>query len=434
MRLRASLLSLTLIAAFPAAASSAASDASSAERQELCFGQVPTIVGKPGKEVVGTKGSDVVITNGAFGARTLGGDDLLCVTGETGIPDPQLSDGGFSTGDGSDRIDATGGKYPYPIQIDPGPGSDEVLGGPHKIFNGDITGIYVYAHDGSQGDADIIHTGDGPDSVDAGTDDVVHLGADADQLSLRATGDSSGSLVEGGPGRDSVVLQLWDLERPYSWEIDTRSGRLTREGELVALLSGFSDFDSVQARGPLRFTGSDRPETFDSGSMPPPELPAGSQLDWPVVVQMRGGNDVVRLRTSGADLRYNGGDGTDWFRFSASSDPLDRAFLDLATGALRYNGNGLERVRTRVANFENVRWWALNGRATIEGTDGPNTIITQGGWGRSEGVDVYGKGGDDSLRGGLGYDTLVGGAGRDVADGGGGIDRCRAEVRTHCES
>ena len=44
---------------------------------ELCFGQVPTIVGVPGEEVIGTEGSDVVVTNGAFNARTLSGDDLV---------------------------------------------------------------------------------------------------------------------------------------------------------------------------------------------------------------------------------------------------------------------------------------------------------------------------------------------------------------------
>ncbi len=107
MRLRATLLSLTLIAALPATPSSAVSNASTRGQQDLCFGQVLTIVGTPdGPHVTGTEGVDVVVTNGAYGADLLGGDDLLCITGE---PNYVLDDypPKYFTGEGNDRIDAS---------------------------------------------------------------------------------------------------------------------------------------------------------------------------------------------------------------------------------------------------------------------------------------------------------------------------------------
>ena len=50
------------------------------------------------------------------------------------------------------------------------------------------------------------------------------------------------------------------------------------------------------------------------------------------------------------------------------------------------------------------------------------------------GAKIYGRAGNDRLIGSSNDDTLIGGPGHDVADGRSGIDRCRAEVRTRCES
>lgn len=56
--------------------------------EQLCLGQVPTIVGAPDEFVVeGTDGPDVIITDGALEVDALGGDDLVCVTGITSLPD-----------------------------------------------------------------------------------------------------------------------------------------------------------------------------------------------------------------------------------------------------------------------------------------------------------------------------------------------------------
>ena len=57
MRIRLTLLSLTLIASVPTASSATSNPSVVNETAELCFGQVPTIVGTPGQDVVkGTTG------------------------------------------------------------------------------------------------------------------------------------------------------------------------------------------------------------------------------------------------------------------------------------------------------------------------------------------------------------------------------------------
>jgi len=400
-----------------------------AREAELCFGQVPTIVGTPGDQVVGTEGPDVVVTNGGDGAQTLGGDDLLCITGVSGGPSPNLSYGGFFTGEGSDRIDATSGEVPDETVVNPGPGSDEVLGGRHTLSNGVGVGIVVHAV-GFAGDADTIRTGAGPDMVYADDQDVVDLGPGRDRLDLLLDGDSSGGVsFEGGAGRNALDLKVTKRDEHYSWKVDNHSGRILREGKSVAEIGGFQVF-TVQARAPLKFVGSDTAEWFYAVS--------GSwnryvQDEWPVVVRMRGGDDVVLSSKGALDSRYNGGEGTDWFVFSYQDFVIDREYFDLATGALRFNGPDLE-VRARAANFENARWVPRDGgTTTVKGTDGPNSIVSNAGLGRYEWVQFYGKGGDDTLRGAGGDDVLIGGSGQDVADGGGGIDRCKAEVRTSCE-
>src|SRR5690349_8828813 len=49
---------------------------------ETCDGRPATIVGTPGGQVTGTEGADVIVTNGAARVDALGGDDLVCATGE----------------------------------------------------------------------------------------------------------------------------------------------------------------------------------------------------------------------------------------------------------------------------------------------------------------------------------------------------------------
>ena len=71
---------------------------------ETCQGQPATIVGTfLQRDLTGTEGPDVVVTNGAIGVKTLGGDDLVCVTDEPG----RLTGVTLDTGPGDDVVDGT---------------------------------------------------------------------------------------------------------------------------------------------------------------------------------------------------------------------------------------------------------------------------------------------------------------------------------------
>jgi Ca2+-binding RTX toxin-like protein len=418
---------------------------------ETCFGQAPTIVGTPGEEVVGTEGPDVVVTNGALTASTLGGDDLLCVTAVA----PDAADDDvvemtcvFDTGTGHDRIDAAGGQLPCTPHIVPGLGRDEVLAARSASSASEPFAVSVDAFGETDhlnegvADVDVISTGDEPDTVAAGLQDVVDLGGGDDSLGIRHEGASSGGFLDGGAGRNAVNYSLWTpFRRPnqhFHWRIDNQVGRLVRDGQVVAQLRGFADFNG-HAKGPLKFIGSDLSETFDSVGLPPEE-PLGTKQRWwqPLVVEMHGGDDVAVYHRGGSRSRFDGGDGTDGFSFAAGSSGdypsinPDKAFLDLSTGTIRYNRANGRGVDTRALGFENVRWRS-RADAIVRGTHGPNAIVARRGQPGREMV-IYGRRGDDTLRGGAGDDALVGGVGNDVADGRGGNDRCSAELRAHCES
>ena len=417
---------------------------------DTCFGQQPTIVGTRGQELVGTDGPDVVVTNGALVVTTLAGDDLLCVTGET--TKAEIRDAGcvmLDSGEGDDRVDATGGAIPCSLTIYPGPGGDEVLATRPATAGVGPFGVSVYAYeriDGSdedRGDADVIRTGDGPDSVAAGAQDVVDLAGGDDVLSASTQGASSGGAWDGGAGLNKLTLTLWPPfwhpNRVHRWRVDNQAGQLLQDGETIAAMRGFTYFDR-HVRGPFRFVGSDLSETvtLDLDSLGP-ELPLGSKLRlWRVVLEMGGGDDAVLYIHGGTRSRFDGGAGTDLFSFASGLaqdyrqvEPLE-GFLDLATGELRYSRVQRADIQTSAVGFENVRWWS-GADARIEGTKGPNKIVAQ----RREPnrrITIHGRGGDDTLRGGWGDDVLTGGGGADVADGREGRDRCSSEVRARCES
>jgi Ca2+-binding RTX toxin-like protein len=415
---------------------------------DTCFGQQPTIIGTRGQELVGTEGPDVVVTNGAQVITASAGDDLLCVTG--GTTEADIRDAGcvmLDAGEGDDRIDATGGDVPCSLTIIPGLGSDEVLAARPGGAGVPPLGVSVDAHawiDGDEvaADADVIRTGDGPDSVAAGVQDVVDLGGGDDVLFAHSQGVSSGGTWDGGAGLNKLSFTLWPPfwhpNRVHRWRMDNRAGQLFRDGETVAAMHGFTYFDR-HVRGPFRFIGSDLPETVTSDlDYLEPELPLGRKIRlWPVVLEMGGGDDAVLYLRGGTRSRFDGGAGTDLFSFAAGLNqnyrpaaPIEGA-LNLATGHLRYSRVDRADIQTSAVGFENVRWWS-GADAKIDGTDGPNKIVAQTREPDRE-IRIHGRAGDDMLRGGWGDDTLIGGGGADVADGREGRDRCSSEVRVRCE-
>src|SRR5918994_1934190 len=90
-----------------------------------CFGETATIVGSPFESITGTDGHDVVVSNGAEHVNTGRGNDLLCITAVLDL-------GTYATGAGNDRIihASEPAESDALIQIDPGAGMDNVIGGP----------------------------------------------------------------------------------------------------------------------------------------------------------------------------------------------------------------------------------------------------------------------------------------------------------------
>ena len=402
-----------------APAGSAPVSSSSSSEAELCFGQVPTIMGTAGKQVIGTEGPDVVVTNGAAGADTLAGDDLLCITG--------MSDSfSFKTGAGSDRIDSSESKTGWFLDIAPGLGPDEFYGGSADEK------IRASARSVADRLGDTIRAGSGNDYVlsggDVGNHDRIDVGPGRDIVSVWGT-KSVDAELDGGPGRDK--LRIRHLERwGGDWVVDNRHGLATRGEKMAAQWSSFSDFD-LDLRGDLSFLGGSVDETLDVAYPKQWFLHTGSWVD----LRMGGGDDTMVTMGGARDSRYDGGVGDDTFRVPARGWGGQMRF-DLAAGTFRLDDRF--GPHTKVAtNFENATLvpdpYATGGPPIILlGTDGPNRLIIEGHLFRTPAA-LYGRAGNDLLRGGPGDDLVVGGPGYDTAFGSRGFDRCVTEVRNACE-
>ncbi len=414
MKFRPVLLALALLAAMLPLARSVASDASAGVvAEELCFGQVPTIVGvEEEQQVVGTDGPDVVIAHGGE-IDTGDGDDLVCVIGkpERGQPPGRL----IYAGSGNDRVDNSRSGYDYATYL--GAGADEYIGGPAREF---VSAFQESQSSGPGGDLDVdaIATAGASDMVfSGGGSDVVDLGEGRDDLFLSARRPTDGSF-KGGTDWDSLHLRL--VGPDHSWTIDDRGERLLRDGLSVGGWDSFGRFHVSTRGGSITFFGTDQVETLDV-----------RRAKGPLDVRMGAGDDTVQLVSSTVDHRLSGGKGRDTLQYKVRpGNSLRFIHLDLSRGILRDIGESDgEGSVSRAANFENARVANLSGGPSVMGgTSGANVLTTQ-----AYRVTMYGRGGDDVLVGASGQDVLVGGPGYDSADGGRGADGCEAEVRVNCE-
>ncbi|RYB93771.1 hypothetical protein EUA93_04990 [Nocardioides oleivorans] len=399
--------SLTAAAALGAALVVPASLAATASAAgETCRGAAATIIGTPDAPLNGTEGPDVVVTNGATDVRTLGGDDVVCVTGK--MQYWILVD----TGGGDDLVDGT---------TSPEQAVFATLGSGADIFLG--------------GSADDRVTVDYPDPASA-TPDVIS-----------AAGGSDGLFVTTGPGAAAI---------------DNVAGRLTSDGQVRATWTGLEEFwlgHSKEAR-PLTFLGSDADElVVDQTAVPTP-----------VAIDLGDGDDSYRAGLGPAQgSRIDGGPGRDLLAVSSEDTDLAldlerrRLLVDVASpyrvpvtgfedaevaaprvvltgtsggNTLRYLAcravvqahQGADVVRR--ATFDAVFETTFDCRPTARIDGGPGNDRLSG----TRGEDtIFGDAGHDVLLGDRGDDTLVGGRGRDRADGGPGRDRCVAEKMVGCE-
>ena len=109
-------------------------------------------------------------------------------------------------------------------------------------------------------------------------------------------------------------------------------------------------------------------------------------------------------------------------------------------GPFAFSGSSRpERVWAFVASRWKVDVRMRGGRDRVNVSGGAGSRLDGGGGAdvvesRGSAATIYGSGGNDRLIGSDDNDILIGGDGFDIADGSGGSDRCKAEVRSNCES
>lgn len=426
-----------LLAALLGAATLAPSTAATAAG-ETCQGRPATIVGPaPGwlSGVDGTEGPDVIVMNGAGAVRALGGDDLICVTGNVEV--------NVDAGDGNDVVDASRTTGTSTVL---GAGDDTYLGSAARDTV--VAGTTAYDDTGT----DVIATGPRSylrDQVDTGqpgqpNSDEVRGG----YVDVEWHGIATGTGVLDG-GADSL-LRL----QPETWgmSISTDLGVLAAaRWPRDQAISGFTDF-TVQSHPGLThfgFGGSTRDESLSFDGLRRTVL---------FQVGMGSGDDelsVVSLDKTHRNASLSGGRGSD--RLALVMPEVSDVDLDLRRGRLSTGrGKGEETVAARgfedatvvAPDIEVVGTAGANDvtvdacRATVEGLGGRDSVaaFTSGG---SNAGDVrcrtarrmrfLGGGGADTLVGSKGPDVLIGGPGRDRSDGQRGRDTCQTERSRRCE-
>lgn len=427
---------------------------------ETCRGEAATIVGAPNVRILGTEGRDVVVTNRSQDVETLGGDDLVCITG------PDLESGyhpvDMDTGEGNDVVDGTAAPD-WPVSGSLGAGSDTFYGGAgdDRVSGGSRDADYAPVDT----DHDLIVSGDGQDYVDSGqsgqvSTDLVDLGPGDDYLTYYGI-PAEGSSITGGPGDDV----LWLSTAGRTLVIDNAVGRLTVDGQPSLPWTGVEAFT-------VRPTEDDAIDLTFHGTGADERLV--SYADTAVVhADMGGGKDT--FITSSQLLDGSTVDGGAQRDLVYVMDRGALISLDLGSGHLRSGrGGGAEPQLAAVTDFEDAElhahvvqvkgdsgrnhlfFSACNGRVRGRGgndvahrsndawfesrADCREGYRIDGGTGNDDleghrGADtIVGGPGNDTLTGNDGADRLIGGKGRDTADGGPGRpDHCIAEREQRCE-
>ena len=406
-------ISLTAVALLGAALLAPVGTANAAG--ETCQGQAATIVGTPGGQITGTEGADAIVTNGATRVDALGGDDLVCGTGQ----DPQF----------------------------PGSGVFAVLGAGADTFIADSSGerhiIYAGADDRTDTEADFIRAASAV--VISGT--VGQPNADIIDL---AFGEVSWSGIQSAPGAVSVgtggILGVksanGDVTMDATGTVTGTDTMLTWTGDFERLA-----FNTSAERGQFTFRGTagtehvkvEAPPTYDRN------------------IALRGGEDSYESDSLGGKAtRIKGDGGRNQLLLDLGSHGRVRA--DLSRSRVTATKAGVTDS-IRVRGFDDLIVSAK--RADVIGTNRANQIeaiacrtTIKGKKGRDESVveveyyglgtwitprcskrkaTIYGNRGSDTIFGSPGDDRLIGGPGKDKVNGSFGRDVCQGEIRGNCE-
>jgi Ca2+-binding RTX toxin-like protein len=415
--------------------------ATGAADEVLCQGQPATHVGSPEITILsGTASADVMVTAGSWYAKSLEGDDVVCITGVTQWVD---------TGPGNDQVtsdDAAG----QVTGVELGAGDDTMVGGARS--DGVSTG---------PGD-DVVATGEGDDGVGSG--DFYRVPADerGDTISLGPGNDSAASdatklaaPIDGGTGLNRLAVYDGYGNVGKNVRINNVKQTLNLDGVPWMSWQGkFVEF-SFATSGNVQFIGSDADELVTARAF---------EMTGPTIGFLRLGSGSDEVDVSNLAGRVDGGPGQDELRIGRhispdmpGYDPLGRRIaLDLSEDRLQfrqagvtYRVPGVEHAEVVGFRISTMRGDVRANRLTVQpacrawlfGGAGDDHLETASGPGCGSarrapawrGVRAYGGAGDDMLHGGRSPDVLRGGRGTDFVDGRLGRDACGAETVVHCE-
>ena len=415
--------------------------AGAANAAETCQGQPVTLVGRAGTPLLGTEGPDVIDTNGASRTESLGGDDLICLTGAADVTLP--SDARrveVDAGAGNDRVEAATEGWGSYTEL--GTGADSFVASnadEHWVTTG--LGIDRTVTDREADVVRISGTGrvtsgdrglDNPDVIEFARGELRWSGHQVAPGSVTAGADSSLHLAPTGTEID----------------LDARAGTMSSANTSLTF-SGFTDFDIgigiASRKGRFSFRGSHRDE----------RLVLRTPMAYDRYVVMGGGDDHY-----GA----NGLGGKDsWVRGSGGDDSLTLSLPHHRVRVAMHRSNviatkGHTVIVARTGSFEDLKLSARHAdvsgtrrgeqilvaacRADVRAGSGQDHVLFRAQLGSSWdplNCSTYraradgGRGGD-TLLGGPGNDTLVGGQGVDLVVGGSGRDACQGEKRRQCET
>ncbi len=279
---------------------------------------------------------------------------------------------------------------------------------------------------GGAGD-DVIHTGDGNDSLRGGAGtNILHAGGGDDTIYSISTTD----FTDGGTGRDFWTGNYGDQTGAMTVElgdtvvVDGRTVAINVEMLTLGTGSG-SDTINLTTVGYAVIYGGDGFDTLNF-------LPATDQIDTVTIGGRTDGRFNIGINSTGAHeierVNINGGTMDDIFRLNGV----------YAASALTLNGgSGNDTLTADFRAPSGATFFVVNGDGTVDSNRGTfidfETFTISGGGAADliqtgAGNDhISGEEGDDILLGGGGDDGIVGGVGADQMFGGTGDDRFYVE-------
>ena len=419
-------VSLTAVALLGAALLAPVGTATAAG--ETCQGQAATIVGTPGGQITGTEGADVIVTNDATRVDALGGDDLVCATGERS---------------GYDSATAT---FTSVIVI-LGAGADTFIPSERARST-----IYAGTVDGTDTEADVIRLSWTAGLVISGMPgqpnaDIIDLGGSGDVRwsgIQTAPGAVSAVSYSVGTGSLSVRSAHGDVTMDASGTVTGVDTALTWTGRFARL-----GFTTSAKYGRFTFRGTDRIE----------HIKVNAPRTYDRDIALGSGNDFYESNSLGGKAtRIKGDIGRNTLLLDLKSH--DRVRADLSRSRVTATKAGVTDS-IRVSDFNGLAVAAK--RAVVIGTDRTDFIrvaacrtTIKGRKGRDElyadyhlhtyGADSWtmpqcsdheatidGGPGNDYITGYVGDDRLIGGPGNDTVWGRKGRDVCQGERFRGCE-